>query len=178
MHHLDVQTQTTASAVFNEQAHDLWPNIQKYAIFRFMFQNRRIKSFICQFIAFLLIGTSYHCAFEELFATISTSILGEAAPSRATGCAGTTCGHQDDASQAHEHGQSHQLLALKGDKASIELNAISIAIIPLLPFLILASRQSKTFPFQLRIPLHAPPEHLKDLITSLTFAPQAPPLPA
>ena len=145
-----------------------------------MFVHRRVKASICKVVAFLLIGTSYHCAFEELFATLSTSLLGETYSSSDTGCLGTACEHRNDSSQSHEHGQSHQLLVLKGEKASIALNkafTLLVAIIPLLLFLKRLPWRRNTVLLQLTSPLHAPPEHIKDLIASLTFAPQAPPLP-
>ena len=145
-----------------------------------MFLNRRVKAFICKVVAVLLIGTSYHCAFEELFATLSTSILGEATSSIDNGCVGTACEHRNDSSQSHEHGQSHQLLVLKAEKASAALNKIFtvlIAIIPLLFFLRRLPWQTNTVFLELTNPLHVPPEHLRDLMASLTFAPQAPPLP-
>ena len=151
-----------------------------YGIVRCMFVNRRVKAFICKCAAVLLIGTSYHCAIEELISTLSTSILGGTPSSGDNGCGGTTCEHRNDSSQSHEHGQTHQLLVLKAEKASAALNKIFkvlISIIPLLFFLRRLPWQPNSVLLELTNPLHTPPEHLRDLIASLTFAPQAPPLP-
>ena len=143
-----------------------------------MFFNDRIKSFLCIFLGFLIIGTSNHCAFEDLFITISNSIFGDSGSDLANSCAGGMCGHQDDdSSQSHEHGQSHQVLVVKVEKTSIDLSKIFFLLIPLLSLLIRVGGKATSSNQVIRKLFGAPPDQLRDFICSLSFAPQAPPLP-
>lgn len=132
----------------------------------------RIRKLLVFLMMFLFIGTSNHCFFEDLFRSISSNLWGNE-------LLDIPClDHGDkESSESHEHGENHSILAIDNLKSQSDFYKI-FAVVPLifiskfsLSVFFYGTLQSKIFPID-----HAfSPRFLKQFITSLTLASQAPP---
>lgn len=140
-----------------------------------MLINKTIKSSICLVLALLFIGTSNHCAVEDLFTTISNSVSGEIQPDHHSTPVNTH--NHEESSGSHEHGQPHQLVSVQNQKTGADLVKIILIALPFSLIITLGNSfnlqmlQIKMLPR----PIFHQPEQLKEFISSLVLAPQGPP---
>jgi len=141
---------------------------------------KRPKAFLSLLMALLIVGTANHCVFEDFFASFSKIVFGTEVPDHLPNHLGSNTSPQhNDSPEPHEHGQPHTVMAIHFEKATSDILKLMVAI-TLLCFVALytfgyAVVGRKT---EVVLPLTTgdPPGFLGNFISSLTLAPQAPPI--
>ena len=144
-----------------------------------MIQKRLSTVLLSLFAAFLILGTSNHCAFEDLLASLSKSFFGAHAPDHLPNHLGSSSNHKHhDSSESHEHGQYHSMAALNVGSRVVDFAKFAIVIVPLTFLLDFAhgfSAPMKSLRVGLSFTKGDPPGSFQRLVHSLILAPQAPP---
>ena len=145
-----------------------------------MIQQRLPTVLLSLFAAFLILGTSNHCAFEDLIASLSKSFFGAQTPDHLPNHLGSSSNHKHhDSSDSHEHGQYHSMAALNVGNRTVDFAKLAIVIAPLTFLLVFAlglSAPMKSLTAGSSFATGDPPGLSQRLVHSLILAPQAPPV--
>ena len=145
-----------------------------------MIQQRLSTLILSLFAAFLILGTSNHCAFEDLIASLSKSVFGAQTPDHLPNHLGSSSNHKHhDSSESHEHGQYHSMAALNVGSRVVDFAKFAIVVVPLTFLLVFAlglSAPKKSLIAGSFFATGDPPGLAQRLVHSLILAPQAPPV--
>ena len=141
---------------------------------------KRPKAFLSLLMALLIVGTANHCIFEDFFASFSKIVFGTEVPEHLPNHLGhKTPPAHNDSPQPHEHGQPHSVIAFRFEKASSDFLTLLLAISSLcfvaiysFGFAVVGRKTEVILPFT----TGDPPGFIGTFISSLTLAPQAPPI--
>lgn len=129
----------------------------------------------------LVVGTANHCFFEDFFSLFSKIVFGTEELQHLPNHLGSNTSHKhDDSTESHEHGQPHPVIAIRFEKASsdflMNLLATILSVYLLVActfgFSVIKIKTDIIVPFTIA----DPPGFIRKFISSLTLAPQAPPI--
>ena len=131
-------------------------------------------------MALLIVGTANHCIFEDFFASFSKIAFGAEVPEHLPNHLGHNTPHEhEDSPKPHEHGQPHPVIAIHFEKATSDILKLMVAITSLcfvalytFGFAVVGRKTDAILPFT----TGDPPGFIGNFISSLTLAPQAPPI--
>ncbi len=143
---------------------------------------RRHSRLLALCFVFLVLGTSNHCALEDLFAFLSNKIISADVSQHHPNHLGSNSKHKHgDSSESHEHGSTHPIVALVYGRGIVNVAILLSVLVPLMFISVFGIRlRFLNQPARGTLPLTigSPLGYLRQFIFSLTSAPQAPPATA
>ena len=141
---------------------------------------KRPKAFLSLLMVLLIVGTANHCIFEDLFVALSKVVFAMEEPHHLPNHLGSNAPHKhSDSPVPHEHGQPHPLIAIHFGKATSDVfnqmmvfSSLCFVAIYTFGYSLFGRKEELSMPYT----TVDPPGFIGKFITSLTLAPQAPPL--